>query len=405
VIGALESAGLTLGLRIFDTMSMKKLPFAPNRQGQVTMFVCGPTVQAPTHIGHARTYVFYDVVARYLRHLGFGLKYLVNITDIDERITAAAEEEGTDPMSLAAKFSQAFIEDMSALKVVSVDLYERVSDYIEEATRQVCELINGGYGYVTDGWVYFDTSKFPAFGKLSHQKRADLRLRPLELSPNKRNLTDFSLWRPEELVKGRWKSPWGIGSPGWHIQDTAITSSIFGDRYDIHGGGYELVYPHHEAEIAQGESLTGHSPMVKYWVHTGLVNIRGTKMSKSLGNALTVRQILKKVSPDALRLFLLRTHYRKDAELDGIGRAEKDLMALRGAARKLVKGARGGVRPDPRHLSRFYERMNDDFDTPGAIEFVERALTGGSARRTAPEAALSVARASGEILGIDLVGF
>jgi cysteinyl-tRNA synthetase len=295
-------------LRLFNTISGRKERFKPLGPGKVSMFVCGPTVQSLIHIGHARTVVFYDVVARYLAHLGYEVNYLMNITDFDERITQAAAESGEDPVALARRFSEAFLQDMASLKCTTVSRFEPVSGHIKTMIQQVATLIDIGRAYVIDGWVYFDTSKFRPFGRLSHQSRKELLLRPLELSPRKRHLPDFALWRPEVLLEGRWESPWGLGSPGWHIQDTAVTQSLLGSQYDIHGGAYELVYPHHEAEIAQAESLTGKSPVVKYWLHTSHVNMKGRKMSKSLGNVLTVRDALAQYSPDELRVFLLSVH-------------------------------------------------------------------------------------------------
>lgn len=365
------------------------------------MFVCGPTVQSRMHLGHARTYIFYDVVARHLSALGYRVDFLVNITDIDEKITAAARRARTTPTALAARFSKSFIQDMAALRIDSVTRFEPVSRHLGEMTRQVAELLRKGFAYAVDGWVYFDTSAFPAFGRLSHQSRRELSLRPLELSLRKRNLLDFALWRPEVLLKGKWRSPWGLGSPGWHIQDTAVTIPLLGPRYDIHGGAYELIYPHHEAEIAQAESLTGLKPLVRYWVHARLVNMNGEKMSKSLGNVVSVRDALRFYTADQLRFFFLSVHYRKDMDLSGIGRALKRLERLRKAAASLRTAA--GASSDP--PSSFISAMNDDFDTPGAIEAVESVLGRASAmadpgrRRSALSSAVSAMR----ILGVDLV--
>lgn len=367
------------------------------------MFVCGPTVQGPPHLGHARTYVFYDVLARYLRHVGYEVEYVVNITDIDEKISRAAEEEGVGPFDVAERYSTRFIEDMRSLKVDSVDRYEKVSGYVGESIRQVSVLIDRGLGYVADGWVYFDTAKFRAFGKLSHQTKAELKLRPLELSPKKRNLTDFSLWRPESLVSGRWRSPWGMGSPGWHIQDTAITLSLLGPQYDIHGGAYELIYPHHEAEIAQAESITGQKPLVRYWLHTGHLNLGGEKMSKSLGNTSTITELLKKVPADAVRFFLLKSHYRSDMELVGIEKATDELSEARERLAGLSRqnGGKWGAAPS-RTTVGFLDAMNDDIDTPRAIRWFLSRLRSSRSRADAPDL-LACAAAASKILGVDFV--
>ncbi len=385
-------------LRIFNTMSNRKEEFSPITKGRVSMFVCGPTVQGPMHLGHARTYIFYDMVARYLTHLGLKVDFLMNVTDVDERITSAARDAGVDPVALASRYTDAFLRDLKALGVSSVTRFELVSARIDEAIRQVSVLLDKKRAYAVDGWVYFDTSTFQKFGRLSHQSKAELALRPLELSPKKRNLADFSIWRPEVLVRGKWKSPWGTGSPGWHIQDTAITMAVFGARYDIHGGAYELIYPHHEAEIAQGESISGVSPMVKYWVHTHLVTTEGEKMSKSVGNVYTVVEALKKYASDELRFYFLLNHYRRDMDLSGLGESTKRLHRLRKRAANLGKAKPSGS--GRVLLKKFYSALNDDFDTPRAIEEVEEVAERGSVYSGSFEALQS---ASG-ILGVRLIG-
>ena len=357
-------------LILFDTMAGRKEIFRPLRPPVVTMFVCGPTVQSRMHLGHARTYIFYDALARYLGYLGYDVTFLMNITDIDETISKAARRENADPLDFSRRMSSLFLEDLRRLKVMTVSRFEPVSNRIGEMVSQIQSLLEKGYAYKAGGWVYFDTSKFRRWGRLSHQSKRDLSLRPLELSPAKRNLTDFGLWRPEELVKGRWRSPYGFGSPGWHIQDTAVTLPIFGPQYDIHGGAYELIYPHHEAEIAQAESLTGVHPLVRYWVHTGLLSMEGQKMSKSLGNVVTVDQALQVCSPDELRFYFLSTHYRKEMDLLGLGVAQRRLSEMRGAAKRLARTEEGGEHS----LEPFERALNDDFDSPRAISWAVGTL-------------------------------
>lgn len=395
------------GLLLYDTMTGKMSPLTTRRSGRVDMFVCGPTVQGLMHMGHARTYVFYDVLARYLRHLGYGVRFIVNITDVDERITQAAEEEGASPMTVARRYEKYFLQDMKRLKIESVSSFERVSDYVQNAIEQIAALIESGHAYAVDGWVYFDTSTFPPFGRLSHQSKRELSLHPLELSLKKRNLLDFSLWRPESLVQGKWKSPWGMGSPGWHIQDTAITLSTLGASYDLHGGAYELIYPHHEAEIAQGESLTGESPLVRHWVHTHLVNKGGEKMSKSLGNVYTVRNALQKFTADEVRFFLLSHHYRVDMGLEGLGKAAEEFRLLASEARDLPEGPGGRVsaaRMKP-YLSPFFQAMNRDMDTPRSIAFLRRLLrTSHEAGGASADAIAASLRVVSDVLGIDFLG-
>ena len=353
------------GFALFNTMSQTKEPFKIVPGETLRMFVCGPTVQSFIHVGHARTYVVYDVLSRYLTHLGLRVDFLMNITDVDDRITEAAKEAGVKTEEIVKKYMAAFREDMRALKVDSVSRFEPVSNYIQTMIDQVSILVENGFAYTADGVVYFDTSKYPDYGKLSHQSKSELSLRPLELTPNKRGLLDFSLWRPVVLEEGKWDGPWGKGSPGWHIEDTAVTLTNFGPQYDIHGGAYELIYPHHEAELAQGESLTGVRPLVRLWVHTGLVNLSGRKMSKSAGNTHLVRELLRGHTVDELRFYLLSWRYREDVEfsvsrLESASRAYARLAVkarkLRGYASK-AKGEEPRVEEVRNRLAKFYSAM------------------------------------------------
>jgi cysteinyl-tRNA synthetase len=369
------------------------------------MFVCGPTVQSFIHVGNARTHVFYDVLARYLNHLGTRVNFLMNITDVDDRITEAARKEGVKPGDIVEKYTKSFFEDLRSLGVTSVTSFERVSDYVPVMIDQISLLLDSKHAYLADGVVYFDTSKFPDYGKLSHQSKSDLSLRPLELTPNKKNLLDFALWRPVILEEGKWDSPWGRGSPGWHIEDTAVSLTNFGPQYDIHGGAYELIYPHHEAEIAQGESLTGKKPLVRYWVHTGLVNVGGRKMSKSAGNTLLVRDILREFSADELRYYILSWHYRDDTEcsLPKLRRASRAFAKAVGRAGKLRgSGGSGPSREEAKRLlSPFYSAMDDDIDTPKAMEWVEDELIGSRAADAAKN--YSALRVVSDVLGVHFV--
>jgi cysteinyl-tRNA synthetase len=397
-------------LKLFNTMTMQKEPFNTIVPGKVTVFVCGPTVQSYLHVGHARTYNFYDIVARYLSHLGYEVNFLMNVTDIDDKITEAARVEGVDPMRLAERYTKAFLEDMESLKIYTVTKYERVSNYVQETISEVASLIRGGYAYIVDGTVYFDTSKFPDFGKLSHQTPSQLSLVPLELSVKKKHLLDFAVWRAVELVPGRWDSPWGRGSPGWHIQDTAVTMTNFGAQYDIHGGAYDLIYPHHEAEIAQVESLTGVKPSVKYWVHTSLVNTNGGKMSKSAGNALTLREVLKEYGPDTLRLYLLSHHYRQDMDFEekGLKQMHTIYKSMKADANTIEerRATKARRRDSGKVLAPFYACLNDDFDTPGAIAFIRKLLEDGASEKDQNQVELyyEALRITSNILGVNIFG-
>ena len=392
-------------LVVFNTLTRKTEPFRSLRRGQVGMFACGPTVQGYMHLGHARTYIFYDVVARYLTYLGYRVHFVLNITDVDERITDEARRQGKAPLALAREYSRYFVEDMAKLKADSVCRFEPVSTHVDQMIEQVSLLIKKGQAYVVGGWVYFDVSTFPDFGRLSHQSSRELSLRPLELSLRKRNLLDFALWRPEILVQGKWDSPWGRGSPGWHIQDIAVTTSLLGPQYDLHGGAYELIYPHHEAEIAEAESLTGLKPFVRYWVHTRLVNMRGEKMSKSTGNVVTVRDALRTYSADQLRMFFLGRHYRKDMDLRGIDSAARRFTRLRGMAEKALRAAGGASKEsDEELLGDFRDAMNDDFNTPLALRVLGEGLASAVNARSAVAAGCKLAsvRTAGKVLGVDL---
>lgn len=393
---------MTGRLSLFNTMSGRKEIFRPLNPPRVTLFTCGPTVQSRIHLGHARTYMFYDALSRYLAYLGYDIFFLMNITDFDETITRAAGTAHAEPLEYSRTMSSVFLDDLKRLKVDRVSRFEPVSGHVDQMIDQIGALLRKGFAYRAGGWVYFDTSKFPAWGKLSHQSKRDLALRPLELSPLKRNLTDFGLWRPEELVEGRWASPWGLGSPGWHIQDTAVTLPILGPQYDIHGGAYELIYPHHEAEIAQAEALTGVRPLVKYWVHTGLLNLKGRKMSKSLGNVVTVEEALERCTADELRFYFLSTHYRKETDLSGFEVARRRLKEMRRIATRLARpGGRRGA-----SLTRFESSLNDDFDSPGALAWARSLLRTAAVEsdgRKASQLAWAAIRGL-SILGVDLLG-
>jgi cysteinyl-tRNA synthetase len=389
------------GLVLYDTMRGRKEPFLPRSSPKVSMFVCGPTVQSGIHVGNARTYIFFDALARYLGYLGFDVFYMMNITDVDEQVSRAAARARADPMAYSRRMTARLMEDFRALKIDTISRFEPVSLHFEEAIGQARSLIGKGFAYEADGWVYFDTTKFSRWGRLSHQSKRDLSLRPLELSPRKRNLNDFALWRPEVLVDGRWKSPWGLGSPGWHIQDTAVTIPIFGPQYDLHGGAYELVYPHHEAEIAQAESLTGKRPFVRHWVHTNLLKTEGLKMSKSLGNAFTVKEALRTFSADELRFAFLSIPYRKEADFTVLGPARRRLREMRSIAKEFGGKDSG----DEGSLAQFEHALNDDFNSPRALDWAERTLRGASREPTREKAKdLAASAVSGmRILGVDLL--
>ncbi len=366
-------------MRIYNTMSREKEEFVPLNGNRVKMFVCGPTVYDMAHIGHARTYVMYDIMARYLRFKGYSLFFLMNITDIDDKIIARAKEEGVDPLELSRRYTEEFYRDMAALRITSVNLFAKASEHIGEIIEQISVLLEKGYAYEVDGEVYFDVSKFPDYGKLSKQNPEELRRHRIEPSPKKRDPADFALWKPAKPGEPCWDSPWGKGRPGWHIEDTAISHTYFGPQYDIHGGAIELVFPHHEAEIAQAEAFSGKRPFVKYWVHTGILMIRGEKMSKSLKNFITIREAIQRWGWETLRIFYAMSHYRSPIDFDerGIEQAKAIRNRVRSLLAKMeaIKPSRGdigagdewAIRAIEDHERRFMEAMDDDFNTPEAI--------------------------------------
>lgn len=290
-------------------MTRKKEKLKPMNKNRIKMFVCGPTVYDESHIGHGRTYIAFDVVARYLKYKGYSVFFLQNITDIDDKIIRRASELGVEPLKLAKKYEALYFKDMERLGVTNVNFYARAMEHLNEIINQIQTLINKGFAYETPTGVYFDESKLEDFGKLSNRNIEDLNIHRVNPDLTKRNPGDFALWKKRN-EEPAWDSPWGKGRPGWHIEDTAITETYFGGQFDIHGGGLDLIFPHHEAEIAQMESATGKKPMVKYWMHTGFLNVSGEKMSKSLGNFITITELLKEYDPQVFRFFVLSTHYR-----------------------------------------------------------------------------------------------
>jgi cysteinyl-tRNA synthetase len=345
------------------------------------MFVCGPTVYDHSHIGHARTYLAYDIIARYLKAKGYSLFYLMNITDVEDKIINRANESGEDPLKMADRFTREFMGDMEALGITSVNLYAKASEHIPEIVSQISALIEKGYAYEVGGDVYYDVSKFPAYGDLSRQKIEQLVMHRIDPDEKKKNAVDFALWKSRKPGEPSWDSPWGEGRPGWHIEDTAITTHYFGPTYDLHGGGLDLVFPHHEAEIAQAEAATGVKPLVRFWIHGGLLMIQGERMGHSMGNFVTIAETLKNHDAEALRLYYGMRHYRTQLNFDeaDIRQAEEVLDKLRSVYNQF-KALRDSDKlskdpttdPDVERLThgamdKFDSAMDDDFNTPRAL--------------------------------------
>jgi cysteinyl-tRNA synthetase len=317
-------------MEVKDTLSSAMKTVETREGKRMNMFVCGPTVQDKPHMGHARTYVFYDVLARYLRYKGIRLFYLMNITDIEDHIITKMQETGRSWEDITTSNSSEFFEIMRRLKNSSVNYYAFATDYIKEIIEQISKLIEKGYAYKISDGIYFRVRKFKDYGNLSKQNLDELRAGArVEVKEEKEDPLDFALWKMKKEGEPSWPSPWGDGRPGWHIEDTAITESIFGPQYDIHGGAKDLIFPHHESEIAQMEAVSGKKPIVRYWIHTGHLNVDDIKMSKSLKNFVTVEDALRSYWPEAIRIMMLSMKYsaavnfEEKAALDAQGNAER----------------------------------------------------------------------------------
>tara|TARA_Y100000296_G_C5166742_1_gene255068 strand:- start:151 stop:1485 length:1335 start_codon:yes stop_codon:yes gene_type:complete len=356
-------------LKLYNTLTRKKEVFKPIKGREVKLFVCGPTVYNDSHLGHAKTYIQFDIIVKYLRYKGYKVFYLQNITDIDDKIINRAIKEKVDWKKIKNNYEKSFLEDMKSLNVNSVNKYARATDYIKEIKSQVKRLIKKGYAYkISDGW-YFDLSKDKDYGKLSGRKvlKKDDAVSRIDENVEKKNHGDFCLWKFSKTGEPKWKAKEiGEGRPGWHIEDTAITEKEFGPQYDIHGGATDLIFPHHEAEIAQMESISGKKPLVKYWMHTGFLNINKTKMSKSLGNFKTIKDILKKYSGEAIRYFIISAQYRKLIDL-----SEKALENSENSYKRLkniISEIKDDKKVNKKYLEKFENAIDDDFNTAKALQ-------------------------------------
>lgn len=377
-----------MGLQVYNYLTRQKEPFKPLERGRVNMYVCGPTVYDHAHLGHTKLYVAMDVVVRYLRYLGYQVRYVQNITDVghlldtgEDRILKGARREQVEPMELVETYTRSYFEDMDALGVIHPNISPRASAHIPEQIEMVKTLLEKGYAYETEeGDVYFSVEKFAEYGKLSGRKVEELEAGArVAVREEKQHPTDFALWKhaePEHIL--RWPSPWGWGYPGWHVECSAMAIKYLGETFDIHGGGLENIFPHNECEIAQAEATTG-KPFACYWILTGSLTVDGVKMSKSLGNYLTIKDALKLYSPEAIRLFVLSSHYRSplDFSRKALLAAEQGLKRLHGAVRlvrsRLQEAVLSGTADlsymadlDP-HREAFLAAMDDDFNTAGAV--------------------------------------
>ncbi len=354
-------------LKIYNTLTRKKEQFQPRVAGKVGLYVCGMTVYDYCHIGHARVMVVFDTVARYFRHIGYDLTYVRNITDIDDKIIQRALENGEDFTALTERFITAMHEDEQALSVLPVDIEPRATQSIPDIIAMIAALINNGLAYIGgNGDVFYAVNKFKNYGQLSGKNPADLQAgERVEVDTAKHNPLDFVLWKMAKAGEPSWESPWGNGRPGWHIECSAMSTCCLGNSFDIHGGGMDLQFPHHENEIAQSEGATGEK-FVNLWMHNGFVRVDNEKMSKSLGNFFTVREVLKQYRPEIIRFFILSSHYRSP-----LNYSDESLNEASTALQRLYIALRGcefaDTVIDTDYQARFTQAMDDDFNTPVAV--------------------------------------
>ncbi|MET0066339.1 MAG: cysteine--tRNA ligase [Candidatus Thiodiazotropha sp.] len=355
-------------LSVYNDLTRQKEPFQPLVEGKVRMYVCGMTVYDLCHLGHARVMVVFDVVYRYLQSLGYEVTYIRNITDVDDKIIARANERGVPFLELTEQFIEAMHEDADALGVLRPSAEPKATQHMKEILAMIQRLIGNGHAYAADnGDVYYDVRSFPGYGKLSGKSIEDLQAGArVEPGDAKRDPLDFALWKAAKPGEPAWDSPWGMGRPGWHIECSAMSTQALGNTFDIHGGGADLTFPHHENEIAQSEGATGH-PFVKYWMHNGFVRINDEKMSKSLGNFFTVREILERYRAEEVRYFILTSQYRSPLNYDTehLDNARAALTRFYTALRGLSEAPAGQAGSD--FETRFREAMEDDFNTPEAL--------------------------------------
>ncbi|HDQ15439.1 MAG TPA: cysteine--tRNA ligase, partial [Bacteroidetes bacterium] len=326
-----------MSLKIYNSLTREKEDFKPVEKGKVKMYVCGMTVYSDAHIGHARTYFAFDVIRRYFEYKGYKVIYVQNITDVDDKIINAANKEGIDALEYSRRFTDRCLGDLDKLGIRRADLYPKASETIPDMIRLIEKIIDNGYAYEADGDVYFSVEKFKDYGKLSGQKLEDLlegaRVQPGE---NKRSGLDFALWKKAKPGEPSWPSPWGEGRPGWHIECSTMSSKELGLPFDIHGGGMDLRFPHHENEIAQAEAGTG-KKFANYWIHIGLLTVNGDKMSKSLGNIINVKDLIEKWDPEVIRFFFAQAQYRSPPDFSekALKNAKKGLVRIHRFIEKL----------------------------------------------------------------------
>lgn len=377
-------------LKLYNTLKKEKEEFVPVEAGKVKMYVCGPTVYDYFHLGNARAFIVFDVLRRFLQFMEYDVNYVMNLTDIDDKIIERAKREGVDAKQITEKFIAAFFEDIDRLGVSPADHYPKATDHVDDIVSAIQRLVDAGFAYESEGDVFFDVEKFQGYGKLSGKKIEDLLSGArVSVDERKRNPLDFVLWKGQKPGEPAWESPWGPGRPGWHIECSVMSMKYLGESFDIHCGGIDLIFPHHENEIAQSEAVT-QSQFVKYWLHNGFLQIEGEKMAKSLGNFRTAREVLKQYSGSVIRLFFLQKHYRSQIDLtpEGLESAARagerlrtfvdkldDLLAAHEIAFESVKIAPENLTQEEQNLLGTLEQkkqemvaaLRDDLNTPVAV--------------------------------------
>jgi len=370
-------------LKIYNSLTREKEDFKPVKKGKIKMYVCGMTVYSDAHIGHARTYFAFDIIRRYFEYKGFKITYVQNITDVDDKIIAAANRDGVDPLEYSKRFTEICLNDLDNLGIRRADVYPKASETIDDMIKMTQKIIDKGFGYETDGDVYFSVEKFTEYGKLSGQKLDDL-MSGVRIDPEdkKQNPFDFALWKSSKPGEPSWDSPWGKGRPGWHIECSAMSSKFLGLPFDIHGGGMDLRFPHHENEIAQAEAATG-KEFARYWIHIGLLTVNGEKMSKSIGNIVNIKDLLSRWEPEVVRFFFAQAHYRSPPDfsekalenskkgLDRIYRVKEKLEECIAIKEKSSDDTNKEFdEAISEFKSSFESAMDDDFNTPQAVSSI-----------------------------------
>jgi cysteinyl-tRNA synthetase len=373
-----------MSLLVYNTLTQKKEEFKPQSPGKVKMYVCGTTPYDHCHLGHARCYVVFDVIRKYLEYKGYDVTYVQNFTDVDDKIIKRAQELGSTAEEIAEKYISEYFEAMNRLNIREANFYPKTTEHIQEMVKLIQKLIARGYAYVINGDVYFEVDRFNGYGKLSHRNREEMQAGArIDIDKRKRNPLDFALWKSAKPGEPCWESPWGRGRPGWHIECSAMSMEYLGNSFDIHGGGQDLIFPHHENEIAQSEAATG-KPFVSYWLHNGFVTVNREKMSKSLGNFFTLKDIYEKYSPEVVRLFLISQHYRSPIDFsdDKLEEARKSLERFHNTLENiefLLSGLKAGEKSnlptgDETTLmeakEKFITAMDDDFNTARALGYM-----------------------------------